>query len=115
LVAATTLSNDSAIGAHLTTGPSGELYVAWPDTASRELRIRKSTDGGATFSAAKVIATTNDSFEISIPAMCQRKALIYVSLGVDRSNGPGRARSMLPGLTGTARPPIRLRRDHVGL
>jgi hypothetical protein len=84
----TTLSNDAAIGAHLATGPAGELYVAWPDTGSRELRIRKSTDGGATFSATKVIAKTKDSFEISIPAMCQRKALIYISLGVDRSNGP---------------------------
>src|SRR5712691_11584821 len=53
------LSTDSAIGAHLSTGPSGELYVAWPDTTSRQLRVRKSTDGGATFAAAKVIATTN--------------------------------------------------------
>jgi hypothetical protein len=86
--AVTNLSTDAAIGAHLTTGPSGELYVAWPDTTTREIRIRKSTDGGATFAATKVIATTNDSFEIAIPAMCQRKALIYVSLGVDRSNGP---------------------------
>lgn len=85
-----TLSSDGAIGAHLTSGPSGELYVAWPDTVSRQLRIRKSTDGGATFAAANVIATTNDSFEISIPAMCRRKALIYLSLGVDRSNGPRR-------------------------
>jgi len=84
----TTLSSDSAIGAHLASGPSGELYVAWPDVASREIRIRKSTDGGATFAPMKRIATTNDSFEISIPAMCQRKALIYVSLAVDRSSGP---------------------------
>lgn len=84
----TNLSADGAIGTHLASGPSGELYVAWPDTGSRELRIRKSTDGGATFAPARVIATTNDSFEISIPAMCQRKALVYLSLGVDRSEGP---------------------------
>jgi len=84
------LSSDGAIGAHLTTGPAGELYVAWPDTNSRQLKVRKSTDGGATFAAARVIATTNDSFEIVIPAMCQRKALIYISIGVDRSSGPGR-------------------------
>jgi hypothetical protein len=85
-----TLSTDGAIGAHLTTGPSGELYVAWPDTGSREIRIRKSTNGGASFAARRVIARTNDSFEVSIPAMCRRKALIYVSLGVDRSTGPRR-------------------------
>jgi Bacterial Ig-like domain (group 1) len=86
--AVTTLSSDSAIGAHLASGPAGELYVAWPDVATREIRIRKSTDGGATFAPMKKIATTNDSFEISIPAMCSRKALIYVSVAVDRSSGP---------------------------
>ena len=83
-----TLSNDSAIGSHLATGPSGELYVAWPDTTSQELRIRKSTDGGATFAAANVIATTNDSYDIGIPSFCVRRALIYVSIGIDRSGGP---------------------------
>jgi Neuraminidase (sialidase) len=83
-----TLSNDRAIGSHITTGPAGEVYVAWPDTASQELRIRKSTDGGKTFQPVKVIAKTNKSYEISIPAMCQRNALIYLSLGVDRSSGP---------------------------
>ena len=86
--AVTNLSSDSAIGAHLASGPAGDLYVVWPDVASREIRIRKSTDGGATFAATKKIATTNDSFEISIPAMCRRKALIYVSVAVDRSDGP---------------------------
>ena len=85
-----TLSSDQAIGSHVATGPSGEIYVGWPDVNSRELRIRKSTDGGATFGPTHVIATTNDAFEISIPAMCERKALIYLSLGVDRSGGPRR-------------------------
>jgi hypothetical protein len=102
-----TLSTDGAIGAHLTTGPSGEVYVAWPDTDSRELRIRKSTDGGATFGSAKVIATTTDSFEIAIPAMCSRKALIYLSIGVDRSSGPrkGNVYASWTDLTGTGGDP----------
>ncbi len=86
--AVTDLSNDSAIGAHLATGPLGELYVAWPDVASREIRVRKSTDGGATFGPLTKIATTNDAYEVSIPAMCRRKVLIYVSVGIDRSNSP---------------------------
>lgn len=90
--AVSTLSNDSAIGAHLTTGPSGELYVVWPDVASQEIRMRKSTDGGANFASMKKIAATNDAYEVSIPATCQRKVLIYVSVGVDRSNGPGKGR-----------------------
>jgi hypothetical protein len=82
------LSTDQAIGSHVATGPAGEVYVGWPDVNSQELRIRRSTDGGATFGPVAKIATTNDAFEISIPAMCERKALIYLSLGVDRSGGP---------------------------
>jgi hypothetical protein len=82
-----TLSTDSAIGAHLATGSAGEVYVAWPDTASRQLRIRRSDDGGATFGAVRAIATTTDSYDIGIPAMCQRRALIYLTLAVDRSPG----------------------------
>lgn len=83
----TTLSTDRAIGAHLTSGPSGELYVAWPDVGSRQIKIRKSTDGGATFGTVRTIATTNDAYEVSVPAMCGRKVLIYVTIGVDRSGG----------------------------
>lgn len=85
-----TLSDDSAIGAHLTSGPAGEVYVAWPDLSSRELRIRKSTDGAATFGPVVTIAMTNSSYEISIPGMCQRKVLVYLSVGADRSSGPRR-------------------------
>ncbi len=83
----TTLSADAAIGAHLASGPSGELYVAWPDVGSRQIQIRKSTDGGATFGTVRTIATTNDAYEVSVPAMCGRKVLIYVTIGVDRSGG----------------------------
>lgn len=82
------LSSDAAIGTHLATGPAGELYVAWPDTATRQLKIRKSTDGGASFGPTLVIVTTNTPYEVAIPAMCSRQALIYLSVGVDRSNGP---------------------------
>jgi hypothetical protein len=85
-----TLSDDSAIGAHLSSGPAGEVYVAWPDISSRELRIRKSMDGGASFGPVVTIAMTNSSYEISVPGMCQRKVLVYLSVGVDRSSGPRR-------------------------
>ncbi len=85
-----TLSSDAAIGADLTTGPSGELYVAWPDVTAREIKVRKSTDGGATFGPVQRIAMTNDQYEVSIPAMCRRNVLIYVVIGVDRSSGPRR-------------------------
>lgn len=84
------LSNDGGLGAHVTAGPSGEVYVAWPDTESRQLRIRKSTDGGASFGPVQVIATTNGSRMVSVPSICRIDALIYVSVGVDRSPGPRR-------------------------
>jgi hypothetical protein len=88
--AVTNLSSDVAVGADLTTGPAGELYVAWPDVNSRTLKVRKSTDGGATFAAVRTIASTNGQFDVSIPAMCSRNVLIYVIVGVDRSSGPRR-------------------------
>jgi hypothetical protein len=81
------LSSDGAIGVDLRTGPAGELYVAWPDTNSRQLKVRASTDGGASFGPVHTIAVTNTPYEIAIPAMCQRNALIYLSIGVDRSGG----------------------------
>lgn len=85
-----TLSNDRAIGAHVISGSGGEAYVAWPDVASKELRIRKLNNDGTSFGPVKVIAKTNSAYEISIPSFCTRKALIYVTLAVDRSNGPRR-------------------------
>ena len=84
------LSSDAAIGADLTTGPGGELYVAWPDVTSRRINVRKSTDGGATFAPPHTISTTHAQFQVSIPAMCSRNVLVYVIIGVDRSTGPGR-------------------------
>jgi hypothetical protein len=88
--AVTNLSSDVAVGAHLTTGPAGELYVAWPDVQSRAIKVRKSNDGGATFAAVRTIATTHGQFDVSIPAMCSRNVLIYVIVGVDRSSGTRR-------------------------
>ena len=88
--AVTNLSSDMAIGADLTTGPAGELYVAWPDVSSRTIKVRKSTDGGATFAPVVTIAPTHGQFDVSIPAMCSRNVLIYVIVGVDRSSGARR-------------------------
>src|SRR5207245_6769525 len=39
-------------GSFIATGPKGEVYVAWYDSRVNGMRIRKSTDGGATFSGA---------------------------------------------------------------
>jgi hypothetical protein len=86
----TILSTEPAIGAHLTTGPAGEIYVTWPATDASQILMAKSADGGASFQPPKLIATTTASYEMSVPAMCQRQALIYTAIGVDRSAGPRR-------------------------
>jgi hypothetical protein len=99
----TSLSTDQAIGVHVATGPGGEVYVAWPDTDSRQIKIRRSTDGGATFSPATAITTTTASYEVAVPAMCERNVLVYVTIGVDKSSGPrkGTVYAIWTDLTGT--------------
>jgi hypothetical protein len=86
------LSTDSAIGVHLATGPQGELYIGWPDVTSRNIFVRRSADGGKTFGPAQKIAQTSAAYEITIPPMCRRNALIYLSLGVDRSTSSRKGR-----------------------
>jgi BNR/Asp-box repeat len=81
----TELSHDTAIGSDVWVGADHELYVAWPDTTSRQLRIVRSTDAGAQFGAVQVIATTTAAFEISVPPMCRRNALVYLSAAADKS------------------------------
>ena len=57
-------------GSQVTVGPGGEVYVAWEHLAdffTRDLRIRKSTDNGATFASfVKVddVAFVGDGFEL---------------------------------------------------
>ena len=86
------LSHDNAIGSDVAIGDHGEVYVGWPDTTSRELRVVRSTDGGAHFSPLQVITKTNASYEISLPPMCRRNALVYVTLATDKSAGSSRGR-----------------------
>jgi len=84
------LSHDTAIGSDVWVGGDGEVYVAWPDTTSRELRVvrsARSTDGSIQFGAVQVIAKTHAAFEISVPPMCRRNALVYLSTAADKSTG----------------------------
>lgn len=71
----------ASIGGDVTTDADGNVYAFWPDTSSKKLLVAKSTDGGATFAAPVTIATTFTSYEIQIPAMASRQALIYISAG----------------------------------
>jgi hypothetical protein len=71
------------IGGDITTNNVGDVFVFWPDTGgSGRIRVRKSVDGGAAFSAPVVIGTIFASSRIlSIPAapFPPRGVRVYVS------------------------------------
>ena len=80
-------SEPRGIGSDITTDSSGNVYYFYPSTTSSSgIRMLKSTNGGASFAASTRVAVLNGSFDIKIPAMETRKAFIYTSADVDRSN-----------------------------
>jgi hypothetical protein len=75
----------TAIGTDVKTNANGDLFVAWPSTGNSRIIFTKSTDGGATFSTPVSIRTTFDSYDIGVPAMNNRRALVYVTLAAYRN------------------------------
>jgi hypothetical protein len=80
----------SVIGADPFVGPDGTLYVAWHDVRNNLIAESSSTDGGATFSPTHTVAPTQVAFDVGIPAMNIRRALVYPACGVDTSAGANR-------------------------
>lgn len=80
-----TESSGTAIGCDVRTNSAGEAFVFWPTTGNRRIVVSKSTNGGGTWSAGKVIATTFDGYDIGVPSFNNRRALIYVSGGAYRT------------------------------
>ncbi|HYX26275.1 MAG TPA: sialidase family protein [Thermoanaerobaculia bacterium] len=74
-------STGTAIGCDVKTNSGGDAFVFWPTTGNSKIVVAKSTNGGSTWPTRTVIATTFDSYDIGIPAMASRRALIYVSGG----------------------------------
>lgn len=79
-------STGTAIGCSLWSNANGDAFVFWPATGNSRIVMAKSTNGGASWGTPKVIATSKDSYDIGVPAMASRRALIYVS-GAAYSNG----------------------------
>lgn len=73
-------------------GPNGEVYAAWNDIAANTIAFNRSFDGGATWGAPSVVAAKTIPFDIAIPAISFRGALIYPACDTDRSTGPHRGR-----------------------
>ncbi|HXG91214.1 MAG TPA: sialidase family protein [Blastocatellia bacterium] len=85
-------SSFNEIGAIPAVGPNGEVYVAWLDVLNTRLQIDRSFDGGATFGRDSTISQMIIPFDTGIPSIKVRRALVYPSIDVDRSNGPHRGR-----------------------
>jgi hypothetical protein len=79
-------SSGTAIGCDIKTDSAGNVYNFWPTTGNSKIVMTKSTNGGVSWSAGKVIATTFDSFDIGIPSFASRRAFIYVTAGTFGSN-----------------------------
>lgn len=81
-------SGELGIGSDITTDPSGNVYYFWPAFDSREILVRKSVDGGASFQPTVTVASTSASYDFPVPSMESRRVFVYVSADADRSGGP---------------------------
>ncbi len=82
----------ASIGTDIAVGPAGEVYDVWANTSAKQINFSKSVNCGTSWSAKKTIAATFDGYDYGIIAECVRRALIYPSIDVDRTNGPYRGR-----------------------
>ncbi len=80
-----TESTGTAIGCSLASNANGDAFVFWPTTGNSRIVMAKTTNGGSSWGTPVVIATSKDSYDIGIPSMASRRALIYVSGGAYRT------------------------------
>lgn len=81
-------SDALGIGSDLVTDHLGNIYYVYPAFNSREILLKKSTDGGSTFQAGTIsIASTQGSFAFPVPSMDTREVFIYTSVDADLSGG----------------------------
>jgi hypothetical protein len=92
----------TGIGGDVKTNAFGDVFGFWPDTGSRGLYVVKSTNGGASYGAAVRIATAFDGYDIGVPAMNNRRALIYASGGAYRTAAKNLVYAAWTDLTGAA-------------
>lgn len=69
----------ASTGCHVTTNSGGDAFVFWPSTGSNQIFLARSSNGGSSWTAPQLVATTFDSFNIGIPAMAGRRVLLYVA------------------------------------
>jgi hypothetical protein len=69
------------IGADPFVAPDGTVHVAWHDYVHSLIAESSSANGGVSFGRSHVIAATKVPFDIAVPAINSRAALIYPSCG----------------------------------
>jgi len=78
-------TSGTAIGCDVKTNSSGDTFAFWPATSNRRVVAAKSTNGGTSWGAGVVVATTFDGYDIGVPSFASRRALIYISGGAFRN------------------------------
>ena len=95
-----TMSSSAAAGfvqgSRAITGPNGQVYVTWYEigqgTAYDRMRIRRSTDGGATFAGEVEVCKMYANFGTGAPGFNRMMGIQFPSIAVDRTGGPHRGR-----------------------
>jgi hypothetical protein len=93
-------TSGTAIGGDIRTNAAGDVFAFWPATGNSRVLVAKSTTGGTSFAPASTIATTFDSYDIGVPAMASRRALIYVAGGAYRTSSSNLVYASWTDLTG---------------
>ena len=84
-------------GARVAIGPASEVYATWyvigrDATFADTFPMRKSTNGGASFTPAATAASVFTNFSSGAPGFNRPRGIGFPTLAVDRSNGPRRGR-----------------------
>jgi len=93
----------TAIGCDVKTNKSGHAFVFWPATTNRRILMAKSTNGGASWGAPVIVATTKVGYDIGVPSFKNRRALVYVSGGAYRTAARNLVYATWTDLTGATR------------
>jgi hypothetical protein len=85
-----TRGNNGGIGADPFVSPNGDVHVAWQDFADSAVETSTSKNGGATWGPTVIIKWTAAVFDLALPSISSRAALLYPSCDTDISSGPYR-------------------------